>query len=92
MNRVNNKIRIAIQNKGRLMQPSLDYLELCGLQFSAKGRNLVVQCENASIELLFVRNSDITEYVRYGVADYGIVGDIFEVVPLVLEKIKEKRK
>lgn len=75
MNKVNKKIRIAIQNKGRLMEPSLAYLKQCGLKFGTTGRRLIVACKNVDIELLFVRNNDIPEYVRYGVADYGIVGE-----------------
>lgn len=75
MNKANRKIRIAVQNKGRLMEPSLAYLGQCGLTFADNGRNLIVPCEDDTFELLFVRNSDIPEYVRYGVADYGIVGE-----------------
>ena len=56
------------------MKPSLAYLKECGLKFAGNGRSLIVSCENADVELLFVRNSDIPEYVRYGVADFGIVG------------------
>ena len=74
MNKVNSKIRIAIQNKGRLMEPSLDYLKKCGLKFEKGNRNLTAMCENAEIEFIFVRNKDIPEYVRYDVADFGIVG------------------
>ncbi len=74
MNKVNKKIRIAVQNKGRLMEPSLEYLRSCGLKIPENGRNLVVSCEEDKVEILFVRNSDIPEYVKYGVADFGIVG------------------
>lgn len=74
MNKYNDKIRIAIQNKGRLMEPSISYLKKCGLKFRINGRALIIPCEKVNIELLFVRNSDIPEYVKYGVADYGIVG------------------
>lgn len=74
MNKANNKVRIAVQNKGRLMEPSLAYLKKCGLKFAANGRNFIVPCKNSEVEILFVRNSDISEYVCYGVADFGIVG------------------
>lgn len=56
------------------MEPSLAYLKKCGLEFTENGRNLILPCKNSDIEILFVRNSDIPEYVRYGVADFGIVG------------------
>lgn len=75
MKRQNNKIRIAVQNQGRLMDPSLEYLKSCGLKFSMEGRNLLLPCENRDIEILFVRSSDIPVYVKYGVADFGIVGE-----------------
>lgn len=74
MNKAKPKIRIAVQNKGRLMEPSLAYLKKCGLKFAEQGRSLVMPCKNSEVEILFVRNSDIPEYVRYGVADFGIVG------------------
>ncbi len=74
MNKVNKKIRIAVQNKGRLMEASLNYLSQCGLQFKTNGRKLIRKCKNTDIEILFVRNCDIPEYVQYAVADYGIVG------------------
>lgn len=89
----NNKIRIAVQNGGRLMEPSLEYLRQSGLEFLFKERELLVSCtsrrlKDLEIELLFVRNSDIPEYVKYGVADFGIVGENVlmekgEVFPIV---------
>ncbi len=77
MNKFNQKIRIAVQSSGRLREPSLEYLKSCGLKFTAEGRALIVACENEDmdVELIFVRNSDIPEYVRYNVADYGILGE-----------------
>lgn len=71
------KLRIAIQKNGRLRYPSLDYITSLGLVFDPEDINkqMVVGCLNAEIELLFVRNSDIPEYVKSGVADFGIVGE-----------------
>ncbi len=69
------KIRIAIQKQGRLQEPSLDFLKSLGLKFKSNGSKLINPCLNADIEILYVRNSDIPQYVRYGVADYGIVGE-----------------
>jgi len=74
MNLKNKKIRIAVQKKGRLQAPSMNFLKTLGLKFKLNGNKLIIPCSNADIEVLFVRNSDIPQYVKYGVADYGIVG------------------
>lgn len=69
-------IRIAIQKQGRLQDPSLDFINSLGFQFDrAEIGGLIITCTNAPIEILFVRNSDIPEYVKAGVADFGIVGE-----------------
>jgi len=68
-------IRIAIQNKGRLMEPSLDFLKSCGLSFEKNGRDLISKCSNADVEFLYVRNGDIPVYTEQAVADFGIVGE-----------------
>ena len=78
MNQINKKIRIAIQKRGRLRDPSLEFLKSVGLKFSSglsEGSQLILGCSNEDIELLFVRNSDIPQYVKAGVADYGILGE-----------------
>ncbi|MFA4872979.1 MAG: ATP phosphoribosyltransferase [Patescibacteria group bacterium] len=70
-----NNIRIAIQKEGRLKNPSLEFLESLGLQFSkASGRTLVVPCENVDVEILYVRHSDIPQYLQSGAADFAVVG------------------
>jgi ATP phosphoribosyltransferase len=70
-----NNIRIAIQKEGRLRKPSLEYLEFLGLQFPKEnGRAFLVPCKNAEVEILYVRHSDLPEYVQQGAADFGIVG------------------
>ncbi|MBT3865410.1 ATP phosphoribosyltransferase [Candidatus Peregrinibacteria bacterium] len=75
MNQKNKKIRIAIQKRGRLQEPSLNFLKNLGLKFKPNGSKLITLCTNANVEILYVRNSDIPQYVKYGVADYGIVGE-----------------
>src|SRR3989339_1796987 len=75
MNQKNKKIRIAIQKRGRLMEPSLKFLRSLGLKTTADGSKLIGSCRNFDIELLFVRNGDIPQYVKYGVADYAILGE-----------------
>ncbi|MFA6917898.1 MAG: ATP phosphoribosyltransferase [Candidatus Gracilibacteria bacterium] len=75
MNTSNKKIRIAIQNNGRLSEASLDFLRKLGLKFRKNNRQLIVPCKNVNVEFLNVRNGDIPEYVSQNVADFGIVGE-----------------
>lgn len=72
---MNPKLRIAVQNKGRLMQPSLDFLKEIGLKFELREQLLVMPCVNADIEILFVRCGDIPAYVEQNVADFAIIGE-----------------
>ncbi len=67
--------RIAIQKSGRLYQASMDFLTARGLKFPPNGKSLIVPCENFDIDMLLLRDDDIPEYVRAGVADFGIVGE-----------------
>lgn len=69
------KIRIAIQSKGRLAEESINFLNSLGLSFNPNGRNYIVRCTNFDIEILFLRDDDIPEYVESSVADFGIVGE-----------------
>jgi len=70
-----DKIRIAIQKKGRLKENSLNFLSSLGLKFKRMENELIVPCKNIDIEILFVRNSDIPVYVKNGATDFGIVGE-----------------
>ncbi len=67
-------LRIAIQGSGRLTEPSLELLRGIGLDFDERERRLFARCRNLDVELLFLRDDDIPEYVQDGVADLGIVG------------------
>jgi ATP phosphoribosyltransferase len=69
-----NSLRIAVQNDGRLTRDSLDLLKGIGLEFEDHERRLFSRCRNFDLELLFIRDDDIPEYVQDGVADLGIVG------------------
>lgn len=70
-----NKTRIAIQKSGRLEAPSEKYLASLGLKFKKNNKNLIVPCRDSNIEILYVRNIDIPEYVKQCVAEFGIVGE-----------------
>lgn len=85
-------IRIAVQKNGRLRQSSLEFLTSLGLEFiMPENGELIVVCNNAPVELLLVRNSDIPAYVKNCVADFGIVGEnvLFEQdqTNLAIEKL-----
>lgn len=67
-------LRVAMQGSGRLTKPSLDLLRGIGLDFDERERRLFARCRNLDVELLFLRDDDIPEYVQDGVADLGIVG------------------
>jgi ATP phosphoribosyltransferase len=68
-------LRLAIQKKGRLAEKSLDLLAKAGIRIDNYSRQLLVKAQNFNLELLFIRDDDIPEYVQDGVADIGIVGE-----------------
>lgn len=68
-------LKIAIQNKGRLSEPSVEFLYSLGLKFKSNGRNCITSCENFPLDILYIRDDDIAEYVSRGVADFGILGE-----------------
>ncbi len=67
-------LRLAIPNKGRLLEPTLRLLHDAGLIFEEHDRALVAQVQNVDLEILFVRAGDVVEFVADGVADLGITG------------------
>lgn len=69
-----SSLRIAIQSDGRLTRATLELLHGIGLEFEDHERRLFSRCRNFDLELLFVRDDDIPEYVQDGVADLGVVG------------------
>lgn len=69
-----NKLKIAIQKTGRLSEKSTELLKACGIHFSNGTRKLKSESKNFPVELLFLRDDDIPQYVEQGVADIGILG------------------
>ena len=70
-----SKLKIAIQKSGRLSEKSLELLKSCGIQLSNGNRKLKAESKNFPIEVLFLRDDDIPQYVEQGVADIGILGE-----------------
>lgn len=79
-----SKLKIAIQKNGRLNQQSLQLLKDCGLNINNGKDQLKVTVENFPLEILYLRNSDIPQYLEDGTADLGIVGE-----NLLIEKQKQ---
>lgn len=68
-------LRIAVQKSGRLLDGSLKILKECGLKVSHSSGQLKATVANFPLEMLFLRNGDIPEYVQDGVADIAIIGE-----------------
>ena len=68
-------LKIAIQKSGRLNEKSVALLKNCGLNFENYKSSLITSVNNFPLEILFLRDDDIPEYVQDGIADLGIVGE-----------------
>lgn len=77
------KVKIAVQKSGRLYEDSIQLLSKCGIKVKATPGKLKAEASNFPIEVLFLRDDDIPQYVEDGVADIGIAG-----LNLILEKNK----
>lgn len=79
-----SKLKIAIQKSGRLHEDSLKLLKDCGIDVNNGRDQLKVAVDNFPIEILYLRNSDIPQYLEDGTADIAIVGE-----NLLVEKQKK---
>jgi ATP phosphoribosyltransferase len=79
-----SELKIAIQKSGRLSENSKRLLEECGIKFSNGISVLKTTARNFPVELLFLRDDDIPQYVEQQVADIGILGE-----NMVFEKNKD---
>lgn len=68
-------LKIAVQKSGRLSEDSLTLLKECGISLNVGKDQLIAQASNFQLEVLYLRNSDIPQYVRDGIADIAIIGD-----------------
>jgi ATP phosphoribosyltransferase len=85
-----DRLRLAIPNKGRLVEPSLALLHDAGLVFEEHDRSLVARVQNFPLDILFVRTNDVIEFVGDGVADLGITGvDLLTETGAELPKVRE---
>jgi len=74
------KLTIAIQKSGRLHDDSVKLLKDCGIEVKNGVNKLKAEADNFPLEVYFLRDDDIPQYVEDGVADLGIVGEnvVFE--------------
>lgn len=69
------KLKIAIQKSGRLSEKSIEIISEAGISLNNGSRKLISLATNFPLEILFLRDDDIPQYVADGVADAGIVGE-----------------
>jgi len=79
-----SKLKIAIQKSGRLNEDSLGLLKDCGIKIDNGKDQLKVTARNFPLEILYLRNSDIPQYIEDGVVDIAIIGE-----NILIEKEKE---
>ena len=77
-------LKIAVQKSGRLNQDSLKLLKDCGIDINNGKDQLKVTVSNFPLEILYLRNSDIPQYLEDGVVDIAIIGE-----NLLIEKDKK---
>lgn len=70
-----SKLKIAIQKSGRLYEESLQLLKDCGIFVNNGKDQLKVSVDNFPMEIMYLRNSDIPQYLEDGVVDIAIVGE-----------------
>ncbi len=70
-----SKIKIAIQKSGRLNQDSVQILKDCGISIDNGKDQLKAVTRNFPMEVMFLRNGDIPQYLRDGVVDIAIIGE-----------------
>lgn len=81
------KLKLAIQKSGRLHEDSMKLLKECGIDINNGVNRLKTEASNFPLEVFFLRDDDIPQYVEDGIADIGIVGQ-----NVVLEKKKQVRE
>ncbi|MEM1214718.1 MAG: ATP phosphoribosyltransferase [Bacteroidota bacterium] len=91
------RLKIAVQKSGRLLDDSLQLLKECGIRIDNGRNQLKASARNFPVDILYLRNSDIPQYVADGVADIGIIGQntaiekqqpIREILPLGFSKCR----
>ena len=91
------RLKVAVQKSGRLLDDSIQLLKECGIRIDNGKQQLRAPAHNFPLDVLYLRNSDIPQYVQDGVADIGIVGEntivekgkkLIKVLPLGFSKCR----
>ena len=67
-------LKLAIQKEGRLTEETLEFFRSSRLEFESYKQKLFSLCRNFPLEILYVRDDDIPDYVEKGIVDLGILG------------------
>ena len=67
-------LKLAIQKSGRLTEETIKLLQDAGLEFESYKQSLFSTCRNFPLNILYLRDDDIPDYVEKGAVDLGIVG------------------
>jgi len=70
-----SKLKIAVQKSGRLHEDSLKLLKDCGISIDNGKDQLKAMASNFPLEVLYLRNGDIPQYLKDGVVDIAIIGE-----------------
>jgi len=70
-----SKLKIAVQKSGRLNEDSLKILKDCGISIDNGRDQLKASASNFPLEIFYLRNGDIPQYLRDGVVDIAIIGE-----------------
>ena len=69
------KLNIAIQKSGRLYDDSLKIIKDCGISIDNEKDQLKASARNFPLEVFYLRNGDIPQYLRDGIVDIAIIGE-----------------
>ncbi|APD07310.1 ATP phosphoribosyltransferase [Flavobacteriaceae bacterium UJ101] len=69
------KLRLAVQKSGRLLDGSIRLLKDCGISIDNEKNQLKANAKNFPLEIFYLRNSDIPQYLEDGVVDIAIIGE-----------------
>ncbi len=72
---MHSKLRIAIQKSGKLYSESVDFLRKAGIEFDTNSKALNINSTNFPLEILFLRDDDIPQFIDSGIAHIAIVGE-----------------